>query len=343
MNQKTYTAAGLMVCVLMAMAMPSMMADSNDVTTSVQVGAFEPSIETVVIEDDSGMTQSSLDVNREYYVVASFVEKNGLQDLDYVSVDLYFSGNGTIEPSTHDKRCNYTLTWSKATGDWTSQPAGYINPSNSSIVATAPSVIEATFAFSLDKVAMPSGMQNAWTAGVTVCDSYGLLNTDLTTSFDVNDYIEWSGLPSSVALGSSELVPEESWTLDAPIVVTPTITANTHITVSFEATDLVNGDASIDASSYISAQAATTPAGGTVAAGYDTPQPVPESTTPFFEDVYATACTLDPSVSGYTDNDDTMISFSVDILQGSTVPCLPAGTYAGACTFTFERGSGSTA
>jgi hypothetical protein len=327
----------------MALALPAIMAESNDVTTSVQVGAFEPTIESITIEDEMGNPQTSLDVNREYYVVVSFIEKNGLQDLESVSVDLFYAGNGTYEPTSYDKRCKYTLTWSSATNDWTSQPSGYVNASNSSIVATSPSVIEATFAFTLDKVAMPTSMQNTWTAAATVYDSYGMLSTDLTTTFDVNDYIEWSGLPGSISLGSSDLTPETDWTLDAPIVVTPTITSNTHITVSFEATDLVNGDASIDATSYLSVQASSTPPGGTVATGYDSPHPVPETTTPVFEDIYATVCTLDPSVTGYTDNDASVVAFSMDILQGSTVPCLPAGTYSGACTFTFERGSGSTA
>ncbi len=333
----------LLALMVVLCVLPSVQASDESVSASATVNPTAPSIHYVEITDTSLVISRHLDVDREYYLHVHSIDKNGLNDITSVICTLYFAQDGTMPAGTESRRSCYTLSYAfdGTQATWGSVPAGYVSSSTSS--ATPEGYLSKfIFAFSLDKTAIPSGATNTWYASIVVTDtSCNTTQYDLLP-FDVNEYIEWSGIPTELHLSSASMDPESPWDISSPPTITATVTSNVPITVLFEAEDLAYGPNVIGCELF-SLEVDATYTGGTVNPAYDQiPTGITEGQLSLMQDMYGTPCTLEPALDGYNDASTGLLSCTIDAVAGSVVPYVPAGMYSATWTFTIERGSGIT-
>lgn len=331
------------LCMFLGLVSQPMECCSEEVETYVQILPFTPNLGEVRLTDLDGNVVGDVDVAREYLVSFDLLDKNGIYDISSVHVRIYYAGSGGLIPSSPDKRCSYEVVWENngSSGTWQSYPAGYLG-AHTSFKKLSPCLFEYCFPFVLDKVSVPSGSENTWRVEVRVEDSSGLECTYDDLFFDVNDYIEWTGVPSQINLSSIDSEPESPWTLDSPISILTCITSNTQVNVNFKANALEFNDIMIDPCSYFTICAGVCPIGGSIVGGYEDEKPVSSELTSIYQGVFSSSCTLNPSVDGYIDCQNGLVSFAIDLQAGKQVPYVPAGTYLSSWTFSIERGSGIT-
>ncbi len=328
-----------MCMVLIAMPLE---ASTEDVDVSVRILPMIPVISNPTLTDVEGEAVASLDVAKEYMVNFELMEKNGIEDIVSVSVSVFYAGSGALEPSLPDKRSSYQIVWENTGGGvWHSYPGGHLG-TNTSFKSISKCLFEFSFPFILDKVSLPSGNVNTWKARIEVLDSSGYTGIYEDILFDVNDYVEWNGIPTQIDLTPIDNEPESPWVLNNPITIQTYIISNTEVDVYFRADDISLGDASIDPNSFFTICATNSPLGGSIAYGYDTGKNVPKSSTRIYEGAYSSGCTLNPSVDGYVDNDGGLVRFVIDVQDGKNVPCVPGGTYTASWYFSIGRGEGIT-
>jgi len=339
---KNNTLFPIVATILIVMAMVSSAAASGETDVQVRIIPIPPNINDATLKNLDGVNVSTIDVNREYKVVFCILDKNGIDDIESIHVKLFYAGDGNYVPQEFNKRCMYEVVWENTTqGTWYSTPSGYLGNTRS-VKTLSPSLFEFSFPFILDKVAIPTGSENTWKVEIEVDDTSGLADTLNDISFDVNDYIEWSGIPAQIDLTSANNEPESQWTLDSTLSIQTCITSNTEVNVLFKANDFSMDDISIDASSYFDIKANSSPSGGSVTVDFSSPNSVPSELTKIYQDAYSEQCGLNPSVEGYIDCNTTIVSFLIDVSSGKTVPCVPAGSYMSTWIFSIERGDGCT-
>ncbi len=334
-----------LIFAFMALAMPMLYAESGNITATAQINPIAPGINSIAILDTNHDVCTTLDVNKEYFLKVSIIEKNGMQDINSITANIYYAKDGMFQPAGIDKRSNYVFVWnnSQSGGTWGCTPGGYLNEAACTYEIESPYITSFFFVFKLDKTAMPSGQQKTWKAVVNIIDTASLNSTSESFLFDVNDYIEWSGIPAEVNLTTTGLDPESTWDLTSPISINATVISNTEVTTCFQASNLQLGSSLIEADNYFIIQATSILTGGTIVNDYLIAHPVPMTKTAIYIGVYDTQCLLDPSVKGYSEGNIPLISFIVDAAEGKLVPNIPAGTYVATWTFSLERGEGATA
>ena len=340
MYQKTRITA--LIAILALLTIPFVWADSESVSATAGINPYAPSFEYVEITDTELSISSHLDVDREYYLHVHSIDKNGITDIASLVCTLFFAGDGSLSAGATDTRSCYTLTYTYANGtaNWTSAPAGHLVEGDCS---ATPDGYRSRFifAFSLGKIAIPSGDTNTWKVSVTIMDRSGQTTTYADLPFDVNDYIEWSGVPSTLELSSTCMDPESPWTLPQSQPVQAVVTSNVPVSVLFCGADLMYGADAIACETF-TLETVATPAGGTVNTAYAIPGAIPTESVTLVDTAYGTACMLDPSLAGYCNSSAGIASFVIDAATGATVPYVPAGTYSAVWTFTLERGAGVT-
>ena len=340
---KQTTKSILLALMLVLCILPSVQASDESVSASAIINPVAPSINYVEITDTSLVISRHLDVDREYYLHVHSIDKNGLNDIASVVCTLYFAKDGTLEAGAPSKRSSYTLsyTFDGTDAQWESVPAGYSIPATSS--ATPEGCLSRfIFAFKVDKTAMPSGTTNTWYASIVVTDTAGNTTQYDPLPFDVNEYIEWSGIPTELQLSSTCMDPESTWEISTPPSINATVTSNVPVSVIFEAEDLTYG-ANVIGCELFSVEVDATYSGGAVNPLYDqTPHSIDEGQLSLMQDMYGTACSLDPAIGGYNDGATGMVACTIDAASGAVVPYVPAGMYCATWTFTIERGTGIT-
>jgi len=339
--KKALSALFLILTLLVAIILPSTIT-SDEMDVNIIIAPVIPAIESPTLTDLDDNIVTDLDVGREYKVNFEILEKNGIEDIVSVNVKLYYAGDGSLGPSEHDKRCSYEITWENVgNGSWQSYPSGYLG-TNTHFRMFSPCLFEFSFPFILDKVAIPTGSENTWMVEITVIDEHGYYDIDQDIHFDVNDYIEWNGIPSQIDLSPENGEPESPWTLSSSINIQTSITSNTEVDVYFQSNPVTKNGLMIDPVEYFTIRAMNDPTGGSIANGYEVDKAVPSDNTRIYQGVYSTPCGLNPSVDGYVDHDGGLVSFRIDVQDDKSVPHLQGGTYLSSWVFSIERGQGTT-
>jgi len=315
---------------------------SEEVDVSVNILSVIPLIGDPTITNTEGSVVSTLDVSREYRVNFDIIERNGIDDLVSVSVSLFYAGDGTLAPAAPNERSSYEIVWDNVgMGTWSSYPSGHLG-SNTYFKKLSPCRFEFGFPFILDKIAVPSGNENAWKARIEVLDSFGHTSSYDDLLFDVNDYVEWSGIPTQIDLTPLDNEPESEWVLGSPIMIQTIVTSNTDIDVFFQANEMNMDGTTFDPNEYFTICAASVPTGGSIALGYDIDKNVPLTMTKIYQGAYSTQCSLNPSVDGYVDHESGLVSFRIDVQDSKSVPYILGGNYTSSWYFSINRAQGIT-
>ena len=199
----------LMIALLTATIPLVSAATEGTSTGTATVGNNVPVLSGVDITDTvpASVNTQQIDVNVEYWVVATVTDTNGLTDLDTVVFTIW-DAVATTKPGADNVANHYTFKYTQATDVW--EEVGPDPTTDSHLVVANcvdPASLPGEFklAFKLDKVAGHADTA-IWDIDITVTDDLAGSDSDATLSFGVNYYAEivvndathgWTGLSAS--------------------------------------------------------------------------------------------------------------------------------------------------